>query len=190
VTMTDLARPARNRRAAYAYTFGAKAVSAPATDMDASDTTSVFFRRRTESASVVNRKPPARQPAKNDDAGRETSAGPAQLSAHSETTDVLDGRSHAQDPGGSAHGDLVFVPGGGHDEETTQCHSGSASVNAEMNTCCASKAQATATKTALSSYTAPVVQMHSSISRHQCTAQPRPALPRGSFPAGRDRERY
>jgi hypothetical protein len=41
-----------------------------------------------QSASVTSRNPPARQPVKKDDAGSETSAGPAQWIAHSETTEA------------------------------------------------------------------------------------------------------
>jgi hypothetical protein len=163
VPTIDLANPDRNRRAAYAHTFGARAVRRPATDMDTRDTRSIFLRPRTESASVVSTKPPTRQPAKNDDAGSETSAGPAHWSAHSDTTDVLAGRSHAHVSSGNAHGEAAA---GVQDElpaTPTQCHCGSASVNTEMNTCCASKAQAKATKTALSSCMAPVSPMYFSI---------------------------
>ena len=161
VPTMDLPNPDTNRRAAYAHTFGEKAVSTPATDIDTMDVSSIFLRPRSESARVVRRKPPARQPAKNEDAGRETSAGPAHLSDHSETTDVTVGRSHAHAPAGRAHGEAAAAE---HDaSEPVQCHCGSASVNTEMNTCCASKAHAKASRTALRSCVAPVVPMYVSI---------------------------
>jgi hypothetical protein len=129
--------------------------------MDTMDVSSIFLRPRSESASVVRRKPPARQPAKKDDAGRETSAGPAHLSDHSETTDVTAWRSHAHAPDGSAHGE---VAAGEHDASApVQCQVGSASVNTDMNTCCASKAHAKASSTALRSCAAPVMPMYVSI---------------------------
>jgi hypothetical protein len=107
VPTIDLKKPDTNRSAAYAQMLVAEAVSTPATDMDARDTSSIFLRPRRESASVVRRNPPARQPAKNDHAGRETSAGPAQLRDHSEITEATAGWSHAHDPGGRSHGEAA-----------------------------------------------------------------------------------
>ena len=54
----DRPNPHTNRSAAYAHTFGANAVSTPATDMDTRDVSSIFLRPRSESASVVSRKWP------------------------------------------------------------------------------------------------------------------------------------
>uniref|UniRef100_A0A0E0C1C2 Uncharacterized protein n=1 Tax=Oryza meridionalis TaxID=40149 RepID=A0A0E0C1C2_9ORYZ len=68
-----------------------------------------------------HQKPPARLPAKNDDAGRETSAGPPkppQLSAQSDTTDVSAGRSHFHVPGGSAHGEAEAAGDEQHEPES------------------------------------------------------------------------
>jgi hypothetical protein len=152
VPTMDRPNPDTNLSAAYAHTLDANAVSTPAKDMETSDTSSIFLRPRNVSASVASTNPPVRHPAKKDDAGRETSAGPAHLSAHSDTIDVSAGRSHAHAADGNAHG---VAASGEQAEPSVQCQRGSASVNA----CCASKAHAKARKMALNSCILPVLPM-------------------------------
>ena len=65
------------------------------------------MRPRSESASIASKNPPARQPAKKDDAGSEMSAEPAQWKAHLETIEATAGRPHAHEPGARSEGEAA-----------------------------------------------------------------------------------